>query len=142
MTVESRDPPVVEEQEDRAEDLEVSRLLSDRRKLVSLMLVFVLAIVAIYFLLPKFVGLDDNLERIGEATWYWVVIAVGFNVLAFASYVALFRGVLGGPGSDEVRRRLDVRASYQITMAGLAATRIFSAAGAGGASRPYAEPSR
>ena len=32
----------------------------------------------------------------------------------------------------EVRRRLDWRASYQITMAGLAATRIFSAAGAGG----------
>ena len=31
-----------------------------------------------------------------------------------------------------MRRRLDVRASYQITMAGLAATRIFSAAGAGG----------
>ncbi len=34
--------------------------------------------------------------------------------------------------ADEVRRRLDLRASYQITMAGLAATRIFSAAGAGG----------
>ena len=33
---------------------------------------------------------------------------------------------------DEVHRRLDLRASYQITMAGLAATRIFSAAGAGG----------
>ena len=31
-----------------------------------------------------------------------------------------------------MHRRLDLRASYQITMAGLAATRIFSAAGAGG----------
>ncbi len=133
MAVEPQDPPAAEEgEEERHEDLRVSRLLSDRRQLVSLALVFVLAIVAIYFLLPKFVGLDDNLERIGEASWYWVVIAVGFNVLAFASYVALFRGILGGPGEDEVRRRLDVRASYQITMAGLAATRIFSAAGAGG----------
>jgi uncharacterized protein (TIRG00374 family) len=53
-------------------------------------------------------------------------------VLAFAAYVALFRGVLGGTRDDDVHRRLDVRASYQITMAGLAATRIFSAAGAGG----------
>jgi len=107
-------------------------LLSNRRQLITLVFVFVLAIVAIYFLVPKIVGLDDNLERIGEATWYWVVIAIGFNVLAFAAYVALFRGILGGRTSDEVRRRIDVRASYQITMAGLAATRIFSAAGAGG----------
>ena len=60
------------------------------------------------------------------------LIAIGFNVLAFGAYVALFRGVLGGTRDDEVHRRLDLRASYQITMAGLAATRIFSAAGAGG----------
>ena len=51
---------------------------------------------------------------------------------AFVAYVALFRGVLGGTRDDEVHRRLDLKASYQITMAGLAATRIFSAAGAGG----------
>ena len=55
-----------------------------------------------------------------------------FNVAAFAAYVALFRGILGGRDSSDVRERLDARASYQITMAGLAATRIFSAAGAGG----------
>ena len=133
MAVKPEEPSVVdEEHEDREEDLKVHGLLSDRRQLISIVLIFVLAIVAIYFLVPKFVGLDDNIERIGEAVWYWVVIAVGFNVLAFAAYVALFRSILGGPGSDEVRRRLDVRASYQITMAGLAATRIFSAAGAGG----------
>jgi uncharacterized protein (TIRG00374 family) len=60
------------------------------------------------------------------------VAAVGFNVLAFVAYVALFRGVLGGTHDDELHRRLDATASYQITMAGLAATRIFSAAGAGG----------
>jgi uncharacterized protein (TIRG00374 family) len=40
--------------------------------------------------------------------------------------------VLGGTRDDAVHRRLGLRASYQITMAGLAATRIFSAAGAGG----------
>ena len=57
---------------------------------------------------------------------------MGFNVVAFGAYVALFRGVLGGWTSSDVQRRLDWRASYQITMAGLAATRIFSAAGAGG----------
>ena len=40
--------------------------------------------------------------------------------------------MLGGTRDDDVHRRLDLRASYQITMAGLAATRIFSAAGVGG----------
>jgi uncharacterized protein (TIRG00374 family) len=61
-----------------------------------------------------------------------VAIAIGFNVLAFGAYVALFRGVLGGTRDDDVHRRLDLRTSYLITMAGLAATRLFSAAGAGG----------
>jgi uncharacterized protein (TIRG00374 family) len=49
----------------------------------------------------------------------------------------LFRGVLGGRDDDEVRRRLDVRASYEITMAGFAATVLFSAAGAGGVALTY-----
>ncbi len=107
-------------------------LLQDRRKLFGWMALFILIIVAIYVVFPKLVGLDDALRKLDEATWYWVVIAIGFNVAAFGAYVALFRGVLGGTRDDDVHRRLDLRASYLITMAGLAATRIFSAAGAGG----------
>jgi uncharacterized protein (TIRG00374 family) len=107
-------------------------LLQDRRKLFGGMALFVLIIVAIYVVFPELVGLDDALRKLDEATWYWVVIAIGFNVAAFGAYVALFRGVLGGTRDDDVHRRLDLRASYLITMAGLAATRIFSAAGAGG----------
>ncbi len=45
----------------------------------------------------------------------------------FAAYVALFRGVVG-----EKVIHLEWGESYQITMAGLAATRLFSAGGAGG----------
>ena len=45
----------------------------------------------------------------------------------FAAYVALFRGVVG-----EKVIHLEWSESYQITMAGLAATRLFSAGGAGG----------
>jgi uncharacterized membrane protein YbhN (UPF0104 family) len=121
-----------EEHEDREEDLRVSGMLSNRRQLISMALVFVLAVTAIYFVFPMVLGLDDALKRLGKATWYWIVIAVAFNVAAFAAYVALFRGILGGRADDELHRRLDVKASYQITMAGLAATRLFSAAGAGG----------
>jgi uncharacterized protein (TIRG00374 family) len=117
------------------EELEVGRfqaLLQDRRKLASGVLLVVLIIVAIYVLFPKIVGADQALERFDDAVWYWILVAIGFNVAAFAAYVALFRGVLSGTREDDVHRRLDLRASYLITMAGLAATRLFSAAGLGG----------
>jgi uncharacterized protein (TIRG00374 family) len=123
------------ESSDADDEMEVSRfqaLLQDRRKLASGMLLVLLLVVAIYVLFPKIVGADEAVSNLDEATWYWVLIAIGFNVAAFGAYVALFHGVLGGTRDDEVHRRLDLRASYQITMAGLAATRIFSAAGAGG----------
>ena len=122
------------------EDLQVSgfqAFLHDKRKVATALVVFVLLLVAIYVLFPKLVGLEGTLDRIDSATWYWVVIAIGFNVGAFGAYVALFRGILGGVDDPEFRARLDVRASYQITMAGLAATRIFSAAGAGGIAVTY-----
>jgi uncharacterized protein (TIRG00374 family) len=121
--------------DEAADELEVSRfqaLLQDRRKIVSGILLVLLLVVAIYVLFPKIVGADEAVSNLDEAKWYWILVAIGFNVLAFAAYVALFRGILGGTRDDQVHRRLDLRASYQITMAGLAATRIFSAAGAGG----------
>jgi uncharacterized protein (TIRG00374 family) len=62
------------------------------------------------------------------------VVAVLFNALSFLAYSALFQGVLGSTarGDDVARRRLDLRASYQIVMASFAATLLFSAGGAGG----------
>ncbi len=49
------------------------------------------------------------------------------EVLSFVGYIMLFRAVFVRPPS-----RIDWRESYQITMAGLAATRLFAAGGAGG----------
>jgi uncharacterized protein (TIRG00374 family) len=121
-----------EERREEEEDLRVSGMLSDRRRLASIAVIFILGIAGIYLVIPKVIGFDDSLNRVDEAKLYWVAVAIAFNFLAFAAYVALFRGVLGGSKDDDVRRRLDARASYQITMAGLAATRIFSAGGAGG----------
>jgi putative heme transporter len=118
------------------EDLEgagaFQALLADRRKLLTGVLLVGLLVVGIYVVFPKLVGLDDAVKKLDDASLTWVIVAILFNVAAFAAYVALFRGVLGGTRDDVVHRRLNLRASYQITMAGLAATRIFSAAGAGG----------
>jgi uncharacterized protein (TIRG00374 family) len=131
------EPEKLEVQEPPEDELEIGRiqaLLEDRRRIVSVVLLFVLLLVAIYVLVPKIAGLGDTVDRVGDAKWYWVLVAIGFNAASFVAYSALFRGVLGGTtrGEDVARRRLDLRASYQITMASFAATLLFSAGGAGG----------
>jgi uncharacterized protein (TIRG00374 family) len=98
----------------------------DAKRLLQTFVVVLLLVVGIYVLLPNIVGLDDSIERLGQANAVWVGIALVFGVLMFFSYVALFRGVVGE------RVQLDWQESYEITMAGLAATRLFSAGGAGG----------
>jgi uncharacterized protein (TIRG00374 family) len=120
-------------------DFEASseRFFRDRRRMLMLLVAFVLLVVAIYVLFPNVAGLGDTWDRIDQANWYWVGVGVGFNIAAFVAYVALFRGILGGDSGDELHRRIDATASYEITMAGLAATRIFSAAGAGGIALTY-----
>jgi uncharacterized protein (TIRG00374 family) len=128
-----------EELEEEEEDIEErgAALLGDRRRMFGLIAAVVLIVVAIYFVLPKVVGLHDIFDKVGDAKWYWVAIAVAMNAFSFVAHTALFRGVLGGIEDNVVRRRLDMRASYQIVMAGFAATIIFSAAGAGGIALTY-----
>jgi putative heme transporter len=118
-----RDHLVADDEGDTAEP----SFFADPRRLVETLLVVILLVGAIYILLPRVVGIQDSLAKLGDATPGWVVAALVFNVFAFFSYVALFRGVVG-----ERVVHLEWSESYQITMAGLAATRLFSAGGAGG----------
>jgi uncharacterized protein (TIRG00374 family) len=103
------------------------RFFADPKRLIQTLVAAVLLIIAIYVLLPKIAGFEDVYGEIKEGDPFWIGIALGFNVVAFGAYVALFRGVVG-----ERVIHLEWRESYQITMAGLAATRLFSAGGAGG----------
>ena len=107
-------------------DREIS-FFGDRKRLVQTLLIVVVLTAAIYVLFPKIIGFEDALGKIGEGDLTWIAAAIGINFLAFFAYVALFRGVIG-----EKTVHLEWRESYQITMAGLAATRLFSAGGAGG----------
>jgi uncharacterized protein (TIRG00374 family) len=124
------DEPVTEEVE--------SRMLFDRRRLITYVLIVAVILVALYFVLPELTGLEDSLRKIEDADPVWITIALGFNLLSFAAYIALFRGILGGRRvSQQFQERIDWRTSYQITLAGLAATRLFSAGGAGGIALTY-----
>jgi uncharacterized protein (TIRG00374 family) len=100
---------------------------ADPKRLIQTAVAVVLLFVAIYVLVPKLFDLQDAIAKIGEGDPWWIALGVVFCVLSFAAYVALFRGVVG-----EKVIHLEWSESYQITMAGLAATRLFSAGGAGG----------
>ncbi len=102
------------------------------RRVIQTVLVVVALLVGIYFLFPKLVGLSGALAKLGDAEPIWIAIAIAFNVVAFATYVALFKAVVGGKSL-----RLTWAETYEINMAGLAATLLFSAAGAGGIALTY-----
>ena len=72
-------------------------------------------------------GFQHTWNRLKGGNSWWIAIAVVMEVLSIASYIAIFRGVAVPAGS-----RITWRESYEITMAGLAATRVFAAGGAGG----------
>jgi putative heme transporter len=98
-----------------------------RRRLIQTIVLVVVLLVGIYFLFPKLVGLGNALGKLDEADPVWIAIAIGFNLIAFATYIALFKAVVGGDAL-----RLSWVETYEINMAGLAATLLFSAGGAGG----------
>jgi len=112
--------------DEEEDDDEEPSFFTDPKRLLQTFVIVSVLVVAIYVLLPNLVGIEDALEKLGQAKAIWIVIGLAFTVLMFFSYVALFRGVVGE------RTRLNWVESYEITMAGLAATRLFSAGGAGG----------
>ena len=106
------------------------RLQFTGRNLLALGGFLVASLAALYYLLPQLAGLNDTWHRIEDGSPYWMFLALVFTAGMFGGYVMMFRGVfVRTPGGGT---RIGWRESYQITMAGLAASRIFAAGGAGG----------
>jgi uncharacterized membrane protein YbhN (UPF0104 family) len=106
---------------------EMPRVTVTRRRAIGFA-VFILAGVGfLYFVLPNLAGVGTAVHHIEHGDKWWIAIGVLLELLSFAGYVVLFHAVfVRGPG------RIGWLESYQITMAGVAATRLFAAAGAGG----------
>ena len=107
------------------EDDSGPRLELTPRKVAVALVFIALAVVALYFLLPKLTGLNDTWKRIEKGSPAWLALALVFTVAQFLAYVIVFHGIFG-------RGLLTWGESWQITLAALAATRLFSAGGAGG----------
>ena len=107
-------------------DDEEPKFFDSPKRIAQTIFIVLLILVGIYLLFPKVVGVEDGLNTLSDGDPVWIGVALLFSLGMFGSYVALFRGVVG----KAVKLRW--RESYEITMAGLAATRLFSAGGAGG----------
>jgi uncharacterized membrane protein YbhN (UPF0104 family) len=106
---------------------EMPRVLLTRRRAIAFAVFIVSSVAFLYFVLPKLAGLGTTAHRIERGDPWWIAIGVVLELCSFAGYVVLFQAVfVREPG------RIGWRESYQITMAGLAATRLFATAGAGG----------
>ena len=110
-----------------ADDEEMPRVHITREQMLLFGLFVVSAVAFLYFVLPQLSGLGDTWNRIHTGDPLWLALAAAFEVCSFGGYIVLFRTVFVRGDA-----KVDWRESYQITMAGLAATRLFAAAGAGG----------
>jgi uncharacterized membrane protein YbhN (UPF0104 family) len=109
-------------------DEQMPRAPVGRRGAIALGLFVLSAVAFLYFVLPKLAGLSATAHRIERGDTWWIAIGVLLELCSFAGYVVLFRAVFVRDADSPI----GWPESYQITMAGLAATRLFAAAGAGG----------
>jgi putative heme transporter len=90
-------------------------------------LVVVAVLLCLYVALPGIAGIDESWGLLARGDPWWLGAAMLLEACSYGGYVVLFRGVFVGPGSP-----IGWRESYSITMAGVAATRLLAAGGAGG----------
>jgi uncharacterized membrane protein YbhN (UPF0104 family) len=109
---------------------EMPRVRLTRRQVIAFAAFVLLGVGFLYFVLPNLTGVGKTVHHIEGGDKWWIAVGVLLEALSFAGYVVLFRAVFVLDGDSPAR--IGWRESYQITMAGLVATRLFAAAGAGG----------
>jgi putative heme transporter len=95
-----------------------------RRQVIAILGLGAAATAFVLFVLPEIAGVGAEWRRVRDGDPEWLAAAAVAEVMSFAGYVVLLRGVFP--------RTLAWRESFLITMAGVAATRLLAAGGAGG----------
>jgi uncharacterized membrane protein YbhN (UPF0104 family) len=98
-----------------------------RRNLIVGVLFVVVALVGLYFLIPKLAGLHQTWGRLKHGDPLLLAVGAALECLSIAGYTVLFRTVFA-----RGLARLTWRVTIEIPLAGIAAIRLFAAAGAGG----------
>ncbi len=98
-----------------------------RRQLIIGSIILLLTLVGLYLLIPKLAGLHATWGQLKHGDPVLLVVGGVLEMISVAGYALLFKTVVGRGVA-----RIDWRASVEIPLAGIAAIRVFSAAGAGG----------
>ncbi len=98
-----------------------------RRQMIVGVVFILAALGGLYFLVPKLAGLNQTWGQLRHGDAPWLAVGAGFECFSIAGYIVLFRTVFGRGVP-----RLDWWASIEIPLAGIAAIRLFAAAGMGG----------
>jgi uncharacterized protein (TIRG00374 family) len=98
-----------------------------RRRVILALVVIVAVLAGLYFLIPKLAGLNQTWGQLKHGDAALLVLGSVLELLSVVGYALLFRSVFG-----RGMPRIDWRASLEIPLAGIAAIRLVSAAGAGG----------
>ncbi len=110
-----------------ATDDDTPRFQLTRKKVIAAAIFVAIAIAFLYVVLPQIGGLNKTWQRLDEGDGNWLLLAALFEVGSYAGYILLLKVVV--PSNKE---RFNWTVAYLVTMAGVAATRLFAAAGAGG----------
>lgn len=97
------------------------------RRAIAAVFALLVAVAFAHFVLPHIVSLGPTLRRLRQGRVAWLAVGAALEACSLFGEVALFRGVFARPGN-----RISWRSSGEITLAGAAATKLVSAAGAGG----------
>ena len=85
------------------------------------------AAVLVYLGLSRLAGLEATWRRLSSGDPFWLCGAALLEVGSYAAYVFTFHRLFARPGSP-----IGWRESYDISLAGVAASRVFATAGVGG----------
>jgi uncharacterized protein (TIRG00374 family) len=105
----------------------VGAFAREHRRALLLLLAAAVVVTCVTVILPQVASLGGTLDRLRRGNKTWLLVGVVFEAVSLAGYVAAFRAVFS---CHDVR--IGWRASYEITLAGTVATKLFAAAGAGG----------
>jgi uncharacterized protein (TIRG00374 family) len=98
-----------------------------RRRVVGTVVAAAVAFGVFYYVLPRVAGLGPTLRRLRTGDVWWLVLGVLLEAVSLLGQSALLQGVF-----STSERRISLRTSSQITLAGAAATKLLATAGAGG----------
>ncbi|MBV9048190.1 MAG: flippase-like domain-containing protein [Solirubrobacterales bacterium] len=112
---------------DRDTGTSFRQFLRDHRRAFSMLLLVAVVIAIVLVFLPQIAGFGSTLKRLRKGNKSWLALGVVLEALSLGGYIAIFRAVFS---CHEARITWSV--SYQITLAGVVATKLLAAAGAGG----------